>query len=69
MSDKCKIYDTGRKDKYNKPVFACSDKFVVEKIIIQNKKIVALSIFNETQGKRAFIYQDKNWKAEDKTNE
>ena len=69
MNDKCKIYDTGRKDKYNKPVFACSDKFVVEKIIIQNKKIVALSIFNETQGKRAFIYQDKNWKAEDKTNE
>jgi hypothetical protein len=40
----------------------CSDKFEVEKIIIENKKIVALSIMNTTKRVRAFVWQDEEWK-------
>lgn len=35
----------------------CYDKFVVEKIIIENKQIVALAIYNATKGCRAFVWQ------------
>lgn len=35
----------------------CYDKFVVEKIIIENKQIVALAIYNTTKGCRAFVWQ------------
>lgn len=34
------------------------DKFSVEKIIIENKKIVGLSIVNEKLGKRVFVYDE-----------
>lgn len=44
-SDKCNIKD-------NK----CYDRFSVEKIKIENKKIVGLSIVNETTGKRCFVW-------------
>lgn len=37
----------------------CYDKFAVEKIIIENKKITALAIRNETLNIRAFVWQDK----------
>ena len=35
----------------------CYDKFSVEKIIIENKQIVALAIWNETKNCRAFMWQ------------
>lgn len=35
----------------------CYDKFVVEKIIIENKQIVALAIWNLTKDCRAFVWQ------------
>lgn len=45
-ADKCNI-DKGK----------CYDKFVVEKIIIENKQIVALAIYNTTKKCRAFVWQ------------
>jgi hypothetical protein len=45
-ADKCNI-----KDK------KCFDKFIVEKIIIENKQIVALAIYNTSKGCRAFVWQ------------
>lgn len=38
--------------------FATNDKFIVEKIIIEDKKITALSIVNATQKKRVFVWQE-----------
>ena len=35
----------------------CYDKFIVEKIIIENKQIVALAIWNTTKNVRAFVWQ------------
>jgi len=37
----------------------CYDKFSVEKIIIENKRITALAIWNDTKNVRAFVWQDK----------
>lgn len=36
----------------------CYDKFAVEKIIIKDKKITALAIWNVTQNKRVFVWQE-----------
>lgn len=41
--------------------WACYDAFAVEKIIIENKKIVAISIVNAKTGKRCFVFQDPVW--------
>lgn len=41
----------------------CYDSFEVEKIVIENKRIVALSIRNTKTGKRCFVHQDPVWKA------
>ena len=35
----------------------CYDKFIVEKIIIEGKQIVALAIWNVTKNCRAFVWQ------------
>jgi hypothetical protein len=35
----------------------CYDKFEVEKIIIENKRIMALAIWNTTKNVRAFVWQ------------
>ena len=35
----------------------CYDKFIVEKIVIENKQIVALAIWNTTKNCRAFVWQ------------
>lgn len=35
----------------------CYDKFVVEKIIIENKQITALAVYNTTKGCRASVWQ------------
>lgn len=40
----------------------CHDKFEVEKIIIQDKQIVAISIYNTTKGCRAWVGEKgKQW--------
>lgn len=52
----CNIYDTKRKDKFNNPIFATNDKFAVEKIAVENKKIVGLSIVNVTKKQRCFVW-------------
>lgn len=44
-------------DKCNIKNGKCYDKFVVEKIIIENKQIVALAIYNTTKNCRAFVWQ------------
>ena len=44
-------------DKCNIKNGKCNDKFVVEKILIENKQIVALAIYNTTKGCRAFVWQ------------
>jgi hypothetical protein len=48
-ADGCKIDDKGK----------CWDKFEVEKIRIENKRITGLSIWNVTQKKRCFVWQEK----------
>lgn len=40
----------------------CYDNFEVEKIVIENKRIVALAIKNAKTKKRCFIWQDEDWK-------
>ena len=40
----------------------CSDTFEVEKIVIESKRIVALSIKNTKSKKRCYIWQDEEWK-------
>lgn len=45
-ADKCNIDDK-----------KCFDKFEVEKIIIENKRITALAIRNVSKGVRAFVWQ------------
>ena len=49
-AEKCNI-------KQNNNGYKCFDKFVVEKIIIENKQIVALAIWNVTKNCRAFVWQ------------
>ena len=50
-ADKCNISNAnGRKQ--------CYDKFEVEKIIIENKRITALAIWNTTKNVRAFVWQE-----------
>lgn len=44
-------------DKCNITNGKCYDKFEVEKIIIENKQIVALAIWNTTKNCRAFVWQ------------
>jgi hypothetical protein len=44
-------------DKCNIVNGKCYDKFVVEKIIIENKQITALAIYNTSQKCRAFVWQ------------
>ena len=42
----------------------CFDTFEVQKIVIENKRIVALAIRNAKTRKTCFIWQDKKWEAE-----
>lgn len=57
---KANIKDSGRKDKWNKPIYTCTDKFVVEAIQITNKVITGLAIKNislQDENKRVFVYK------------
>lgn len=64
-ADRCNIKYTGKKDKYGNPVYTCADRFAVEKIAIENKKIVGLSIVNNSiksdnrKYKRCFVWSAK----------
>ena len=42
----------------------CYDKFKVQKIVIEKKRIVALAIWNCKTGRTCFIWQDPVWQAE-----
>ena len=48
------------------PKWKCFDTFEVQKIVIENKKIVALAIKNTKSGKNCYIWQDPKWEAEQK---
>lgn len=48
--------------KQNGQRWQCFDNFEVEKIVIENKKIVAISIVNTKSGKRCFTWMDEAWK-------
>ena len=48
--DKCDIKQVGN-------AYKCFDKFRVEKIVIKDKQIVALAIWNDTKNFRAFVWQ------------
>lgn len=52
--------------KQNGQRWQCYDNFEVEKIVIENKKIVALAIKNARTEKRCFVWQDKDWAAKRK---
>lgn len=41
----------------------CYDTFEVQKIVIENKKIVAIAIRNTKSGKTVFVWQDEKFKA------
>jgi len=60
-SDKCEIKESGRQDSKGNKVFTCFDKFYIEQLVCEEKKIVALSIKNEKSNKRAFL-MDKRTK-------
>ena len=49
--------------KQNGQKWQCFDTFEVEKIVIENKKIVAIAIKNTKSGKRCFVWQHPAWKA------
>ena len=53
-ADKCKIEI--KTDRNGKTFYTCYDKFVVEKIQIENKQITGLAIFNVTKNCRAFVW-------------
>lgn len=41
--------------------YQCYDTFTVEKIVIENKRIMALSIVNQSTGKRCFVWMAPGW--------
>lgn len=53
-ADRCNV----RQGKSGKP--ACYDRFHVEKVIINDGRIEALSIWNDTKKQRAFVWQLEN---------
>lgn len=55
-AEDCKLVDTKKTDKYGQPILACYDKFVVENIRIENKKITGIHIYNVTQKKRCYTW-------------
>lgn len=44
-------------ERNRRKTYSCYDNFEVEKIKIENKKIVGLAIKNATSGKRCFVWQ------------
>lgn len=54
QSEDVTLEDTGRCDRYNKPIFTTYDKFKVTQIIIENGEIVAIAIKNTSLNKMVF---------------
>ena len=54
-ADKCTIKKT---IKNQKETYVCNDKFKVEKIKTENKRIEGLSIINENTNNRVFLYNN-----------
>ena len=54
-------------DEYTKK-WQCKDRFEVQKIIIENKRILALAIKNTSTGKTCFVWQDKEFAKRGKEN-
>jgi hypothetical protein len=48
----------------DKGKWKCYDTFVVQKIVIEKKRIVAIAIKNAKSGKTCFIHQDPKWQKE-----
>lgn len=61
-ADNMRLYDSGRKDNYGKPVLTTKDKFVVEAIEITNKEITGLAIKNN-RNIRVFTYKKNSKEA------
>lgn len=53
--DHCNIDNSGRTDSYSRPIFKCTDKFIVNQIKVEIGKITALEIYNDT--KKEVCYQ------------
>lgn len=58
-AEDCNIKNTGRTDKYGKPIYACKDKFYVKYITYENGEIAQLIITNFTQHKNVYAYGTK----------
>ena len=52
---------TALRPKQDGRTWQCFDTFEVEKIVIENKRIVAIAIKNTKSGKRCFVWQSPNW--------
>lgn len=50
-------YDTTRKDKYGKTVYACNEKFDVSKIEVENNEIIELELIERKSGKNVFSWK------------
>lgn len=64
-STKCKLEKTKKTDNYDNPIYKCSDKFEVTKIVIENKEITELEIINKTTGVICFEWSKKGSKIEE----
>ena len=47
----------------DKGKWKCLDSFEVQKIVIEDKRIVALAIKNTSTGRNCFVWQDPKWEA------
>lgn len=50
-------YDSGRKDKYGKSIYACNEKFDVSKIEVENNEIIELELIERKSGKNVFSWK------------
>lgn len=55
-SEDCKIKSS---EYQGKKRYSCNDNFVVEKIVIENKRITAIAIRNATLNKRVCVWQEQ----------
>ena len=62
--EKCNIKT--KKDARGNAIFTCKDKFHVEKIKIEDKRITALAIWNDTTNKRAYVWTEQSENKESK---
>lgn len=62
--DKCNIKQ--KTDARGREVYTCKDKFSIEKIRIEDKRITAIAIWNDTKKTRAFVWTEENEQKESK---